>query len=105
MAVLEQCVTKLAVHEAAVVGAIKDGAQALLEALSPEAVAREEQRSSDDPGMLSRVFASKQDGVDAKLWRRYAAMHENLMDGKQYQRKFIGREFARIYLRALEKLG
>ncbi len=105
MAELEQCVTKLAIHEAALFGAIKDGAQALLEALSPAAVAREEQRSSDDPGMLSRVFASKQDGVDAKLWRRFVAMHENLMDGKQYQRKFIGREFARIYLRALEKLG
>jgi hypothetical protein len=27
------------------------------------------------------------------------------MDGKQYQRRFIGREFAKLYLRAMEKLA
>jgi hypothetical protein len=106
LAELEQCVTKLAVHEAALFGAIKDGAQALLEALSPDSVALDEARSSgDDHGMLSRVFGSKQDAADARLWRRYVQMHADLMDGKQYQRRFIGREFARLYLRAMEKLA
>jgi predicted component of type VI protein secretion system len=106
LAELEQCVTKLAVHEAALFGAIKDGAQALLEALSPDSVALEEARSSgEDHGMLSRVFGSKQDAADARLWRRYVQMHADLMDGKQYQRRFIGREFARLYLRAMEKLA
>jgi hypothetical protein len=103
---LEQCVTKLALHEAALFIAIKDAAHALLEELAPEAVAKAEARSTgEDHGMLSRVFGSKQDAGDARLWRRFVTMHADLMDGKQFQRKFMGREFARIYMKAMEKLA
>jgi len=105
MAELEQSVTKLALHEAALFGAVKDAAQALLESLSPEKIEAELKESDDaDAGMLSRVFANKQDARDAQLWRRYRAMHQDLMDGKRYQRRFVGREFARIYMRAMEQL-
>jgi hypothetical protein len=104
---LEQCITKLALHETALFGAIKDGAFELLQSISPESIANEENSSNKEDeggGVFERFLVSQEDLQAARLWRRYEAMHENLMDGKYYQRRFVGREFARIYLRAMEKL-
>lgn len=104
---LEQCITKLAVHETALFGAIKDGVYELLQSIAPEAIAKEEgvaEGEDKSGGLLDRLMTSQESAREARLWRRYRAMHENLMDGKHYQRRFVGREFARIYLRAMEKL-
>ena len=62
-----------------------------------------EQTGAKTGGLFSRLLPSPEDQRDAQLWRLYMSTHENLVDGKRYQRRFMGREFARIYLRAMKR--
>ncbi|MFT3925122.1 MAG: FHA domain-containing protein [Myxococcales bacterium] len=103
---LEEVAREVVVHEFALFKATLGGARELLETLSPAAIAEAEgidpaeiEQSESSPGLWKRI--SSRDGPEQRLWRRFVAVYEGLVDGDRYQRAFLGRAFARTYLSAM----
>jgi hypothetical protein len=103
---MEETLSNVVMHEIALFKATLEGARALLETLSPEAIAEAEdvdlealEDEDSEPGFWQRL--KSRDDPRIALWRRFVETYESLKDGARYQRVFMGRPFARTYLMAM----
>lgn len=104
LAELENAISDVIMHELSLFKATLEGARSMIEALSPQALAKAEgidleSLEEGSSGFLGRLLP--RDTPEARLWRRFAETYEGLMDGDRYQRVFLGRKFARTYLAAM----
>lgn len=100
---LKEAIGELITHEWAIFRATLSGARALLDSLSPDAVAEDagDEETASGRGIQALLGGITQHKDEARLWRAYLAKHEGLAQGERYQRVFLGRQFARIYLSAM----
>jgi predicted component of type VI protein secretion system len=102
---LEQSVRDVVTHELALFRATLDGARSLISTLSPETIASsataDDDADDDAPsaGFWTRLLCK--DAGDIGLWRRFLGLYDELTDGAQYERVFLGRVFSRSYLAAM----
>lgn len=103
---LEQTIRHAVTHELALFQATIEGARMLVNSISPEAIAQNEQIDLEEldgetrsPALWGR-FRGKE-APEVRLWRAFVKAHETLMDSDRYQRVFLGRVFAKTYLAAM----
>jgi hypothetical protein len=102
---LESTISDVVMHEVSLFKATLEGARALVESMSPAALAKAEGidlaslEEGAGSGFLGRLLP--RDTPEGRLWRRFMNTYEGLMDGDRYQRTFLGRKFARTYLAAM----
>jgi hypothetical protein len=102
---VEDALSNVVMHELALFKATLEGARALLETLSPAAIAQgaqidlSEVEESSEPGFWQRL--KSRDDPRTLLWTKFVETYESLKDGARYQRVFMGRPFARTYLMAM----
>lgn len=103
---LEQSVRDVVTHELALFRATLEGARALVNTLSPDAIASRVAadggsalRAEREPGFWTRLLCK--DARAIGLWQRFLAMYTELTDGARYERIFLGRVFSRSYLAAM----
>jgi predicted component of type VI protein secretion system len=94
---LSRALTDFALHQVAVVSAVIDGARALLDQAAPDALEKRPDPPPDaalpEDGALDRLFPY----AARKLWRRYVAHHQEMIEGDRFTRELFGRAFARRY--------
>jgi predicted component of type VI protein secretion system len=102
---VEEALRNVVMHEIALFKATMEGARALLDALSPEALAKaanvnleELEEDTSGAGFWQRL---KREDPKAALWQRFVDAYDSLKDGARFQRVFMGRQFARTYLAAM----
>jgi predicted component of type VI protein secretion system len=104
---LEETIRDVVTHELALFKAMLEGARALLDAVSPEAIVEAEAAESKDMeteltgGFWSRLFGGGDHNNEARLWQRLLTTYAELRDGDRFERVFLGRGFARSYLAAM----
>jgi hypothetical protein len=107
VAELEDTIRELIGHELALLRATMEGARGLLQTLSPDKLAEaegvqlpQEDESREEAGGLWNRFRTKA-SAEERLWRRFANTYAELIESDRYQRVFLGRDFARAYLKAM----
>lgn len=91
---LRRALADLSLHHVGIVGAVVEGARALLNKLSPDEVAGDEARGV---GMLGR-FSRKPEG---RKWHAFVQTFERLLEEDRFTRTLFGREFARRYYQSV----
>jgi predicted component of type VI protein secretion system len=81
-----------AVHQLALVTAMREGVRDVLAALGPDEVARQE-AASRGAGLMDLLPTT---GV--QLWARYRAVHAELVEQDRFAHILLGRRFAHAYL-------
>lgn len=94
---LSRALTDFALHQVALVSAAIEGTRALLDNAAPTALRQTPDPPKDavlpEDGALDKVWPH----AARKLWRRYVAHHQELMEGDRFTRELFGRAFARRY--------
>jgi predicted component of type VI protein secretion system len=85
----------LAVHQLALVSAVREGVRALIDEIAPETIASGEARSRSARGRSWRDLLPL---TGMKLWERYRVVHGELAEGERYARTIFGARFAKAYL-------
>lgn len=91
---LMRAMADFALHQVALVGAVVEGARAMLEELSPERAGEGEPAPGvKRAGLFGRVFGRGDDSA----WERYLDAFEDLIEEDRFTRVLFGKKFARRY--------
>ncbi len=84
----------LAVHQMALVAAMREGARALVEEMSPHATEQQLARTRSREGGLRALLPT----TDHSRWAAFRARFADLVDGERFLRTAFGARFGRAYL-------
>lgn len=91
---LRRVLADFSLHHVGLVGAVVDGARAVLDEISPDRISGEQAVGRGLLGRLSRA-------AEARSWEAFVAVYDQLLDEDRFTRTLFGRAFARRYYQAV----